>query len=96
MRYMLEAWLAGFVVYFRPAAKMPKRILKSFGCLDRFVANWWWFLRGRLFRTAGEGTEVGDDCDGVFVFQMVEVHRGTNRFAVCADSFFKDVEPIFI
>ena len=49
------------------------------------------FFQDRLFRSAVERTEVGDDCDGVFVFHMVDVHGGTNCFAVCADSFFEDI-----
>ena len=32
-----------------------------------------------------QSVAIGDDCDGVFVFHMVDVHGGTNCFAVCAD-----------
>ena len=60
----------------------------------KFVANSQISFRDRLFRSAGEGTKIGDNRDGIFVFQMVDVHRRTDRFAVCADSFFENIQPI--
>ena len=81
VRYMLEAKLVRFVVYWTGPG-MRESVAVCF--------------RDRLFRSAGEGTKVGDDRDGILVFQMVDVHRRTDRFAVCADSFFEDIQPILI
>jgi hypothetical protein len=81
MRYMLEAKLVRFVVYWTGPG-MGESVVVCF--------------RDRLFRSAGKGTKVGDDRDGILVFQMVDVHRRTDRFAVCPDSFFEDIQPILI
>jgi hypothetical protein len=79
MRYMLEAKLVSFVVYWT-----------GLGVRESVVVC----FRDRLFRSAGKGTKVSDDRDGILVFQMVDMHRRTDRFAVCADSFFEDIQPI--
>src|ERR1700756_2360837 len=81
MRYMLEAKLVRFVVYWTGPG-MGESVVVCF--------------RDCLFRNAGEGTEIGDDRDCILVFQMVDVHRRTDRFAVCPDSFFEDIQPVLI